>query len=114
MHAHEWVEDFPGAVTVCDTAGIILEMNARAAMTFEEDGGMRLIGSNLLDCHPEPAKSKLQAILSEGRKNVYTIDKNGVKKFIYQSPWYRNGVYAGLVELSLEIPSELPHFVRGS
>ncbi len=46
-------------------------------------------------------------------KNVYTIEKNGIKKLIYQSPWYENGEYAGFVELSLEIPFELPHFVRG-
>jgi hypothetical protein len=42
-------------------------------------------------------------------KNVYTIEKNGVKKLIYQSPWYYNGEYAGFVELSLEIPFEMEH-----
>ena len=47
------------------------------------------------------------------QSNVYTIEKNGLKKLIYQSPWYQNGAYAGFIELSLEIPFELPHFVRG-
>jgi len=32
---------------------------------------------------------------------------------IYQSPWYQNGEFAGLVEISLEIPEQMPHFVRG-
>jgi hypothetical protein len=28
-------------------------------------------------------------------------------------PWYRDGVFAGVVELSVPIPDELPHFDRG-
>ena len=35
-----------------------------------------------------------------------------VRKLIYQAPWYRDGVHAGLVELSLELPADMPHFVR--
>ena len=66
----------------------------------------------MLDCHPEPARAKTERLLAAREKNVYTIEKNGVKKLIYQSPWYRNGEYAGFVELSLEIPFELPHFIR--
>ncbi len=110
----DWIKEFPGSATVCDPDGIILYMNDKSARTFEKDGGLALIGKNLLDCHPEPARGKLQALLEKRDfNNVYTIEKNGVKKLIYQSPWYRDGVYAGFVELSLEIPFELPHFVRG-
>ena len=47
------MEEFPAAITVCDSAGIILEMNAKAAEDFKDDGGRQLIGKNLLDCHPE-------------------------------------------------------------
>jgi PAS domain-containing protein len=114
MSGAAWVEEFPGAVTVCDAEGIILEMNARAAAVFAADGGRALIGTNALACHPEPARAQLAGMLASGQKNVYTIEKNGVKKLIYQSPWYREGAYAGFVELSLEIPAELPHFVRGA
>lgn len=108
----EWDTEFPGAVTVCDPDGIIVAMNDRAAATFEADGGRALIGRNLLDCHPEPSRSQVADLLANPRKNVYTIDKRGVKKLIYQSPWYRDGAYAGFVELSLEIPVDMPHFVR--
>jgi len=31
---------------------------------------------------------------------------------IYQAPWFEAGVCAGLVELSLEVPVNMPHFVR--
>ena len=112
MNELDWVKEFPAAVTVCDEEGIILEMNDKSARTFEKDGGRKLIGSNVLDCHPEPARTKTERLLAAREKNVYTIEKTGVKKLIYQSPWYRDGNYAGFVELSLEIPFELPHFIR--
>ena len=110
----EWVKEFGGAVTVCDRDGIILEMNDRAAEVFASDGGRALVGTNALDCHPERARGLMADLLKAGKRNVYTIEKNGVKKLIFQSPWYRDGAYAGFVELSLEIPAELPHFVRGA
>jgi transcriptional regulator with PAS, ATPase and Fis domain len=110
---HTWFQGFPGAITVCDRAGIILEMNDRAAQSFAAEGGAGLIGSNVLDCHPEPSRTKLAHLLATGNANVYTIEKHGVKKLIYQTPWYRDGGYAGIVELALEIPAAMPHFVRG-
>ncbi|MCX6065648.1 MAG: diguanylate cyclase [Chloroflexi bacterium] len=112
MTEHAWIKEFPAAITVCDPQGIILEMNAKAAKTFEKDGGYDLIGQNMLDCHPEPALTKTARLLAAKEKNVYTIEKNGVKKVIYQSPWYKDGVYAGFVELSLEVPFDMPQFVR--
>lgn len=110
---HSWVQGFPGAITVCDPNGIILEMNDKACQVFANDGGAKLIGTNVLDCHPEPARSKLKRLMETQQTNVYTIEKKGVKKLIYQTPWYQDGRYGGFVELSLEIPFEMPHFVRG-
>ncbi|HWQ46577.1 MAG TPA: PAS domain-containing protein [Longilinea sp.] len=107
-----WIEGFPGAVTVCDPQGIILYMNEKATLVFAKDGGRRLIGSNLLDCHPGASREKVQALLDERKANVYTIEKNGIKKLIYQTPWYEKDEFAGLVELSLELPGEIPHFIR--
>ena len=112
MQDHTWIKEFPAAVTVCDADGIILEMNDKAAKSYEMDGGYKLIGSNMLDCHPDPAREKTERLLVAREKNVYTIEKNGIKKLIFQSPWYKGGEYAGFVELSLEIPFELPHFIR--
>ena len=112
MSENAWVEEFPGAVTVCDTEGRIVEMNGRSVEAFAADGGEKLLGTNVLDCHPEPSRSKLKKMMDERRTNVYTIQKSGKKKLIYQAPWFKDGVYAGFVELSLEIPPDMPHFNR--
>jgi transcriptional regulator with PAS, ATPase and Fis domain len=112
MNEPDWISEFPAAITVCDNQGILLAMNDRAAAALEVDGGRGLIGKSILDCHPEPARTKTQALLREQKKNVYTVEKDGIRKLIFQSPWYKQGHFAGLVELSLEIPPEMPHFVR--
>ncbi len=112
MERHVWVEEFPGSVTVCDPEGKIVEMNDRAASAYEEQGGRRLVGSSLLDCHPEPSRTKLRELLERPRINAYTIEKSGSRKLIYQAPWYAGGRYGGLVEISLAIPDVMPHFVR--
>lgn len=112
MTDHPWVQEFPASITVCDPQGIIVEMNDRAVKTFQDQGGEKLIGTNLLDCHPEPARTKTQRLLETRQPNVYTIEKGGVKKLIYQAPWYKEGRYAGFLELSLEIPAQMPHFIR--
>ena len=109
---HSWVKEFPAAVTVCDTDGTILEMNDKAAKTFEQDGGYELVGKNALDCHPDPARGKLERLMERQKTNIYTIEKNGVKKLIYQTPWFQEGQYAGFIEFSFEIPFEVPHFIR--
>jgi transcriptional regulator with PAS, ATPase and Fis domain len=107
-----WVQEFAAAVTVTDKEGRIMEMNAQAVKTFEKEGGEKLIGRSVLDCHPEPAQAKLRAIMETLAPNVYTIEKAGKKKLVYQAPWYEKGRYRGLVEFVVEIPFALPHFVR--
>lgn len=106
----QWWREFPGAVTVCDREGVILEMNPKAAESLGK--GESLVGKNILDCHPEPSRSMVRELLSSGRTNVYTIEKKGRWKLIYQAPWFEDGEMHGLVELSLELPDPLPHHVR--
>jgi len=108
----KWTEEFPASITVCDADGKIIEMNDKSCEAFKKDGGKKLIGRNLMDCHPEPAKSKLAELLETKQQNVYTIEKDGKKKLILHSPWFEKGIYKGIVELSLEIPFEMPHFIR--
>jgi len=107
-----WSEEFEGAITICDREGIIIYMNDGSKRVFMKYGGADLMGTNLLDCHPEPSRSKLVEMLKTPTTNTYTIEKGGIKKIIHQSPLYENGVFSGMIEMSFELPHTLPHFKR--
>lgn len=107
-----WAGQFEGAITLCNREGIIVYMNEASVRQFQKYGGEKLLGSNLLDCHPEPARSKLVALLESPARNVYSTEKNGVHRLVMQAPWMEQEVCRGLVEISFEIPHPLPHFVR--
>lgn len=113
MELPDWLEGLPASVTVTDETGEIIAMNRRAAETFAADGGRALLGSNVLDCHPEPSRSKLVAMLAGASANHYTTAKAGRRTMIHQLPWCRDGVFAGLLEIAVEVPAALPHFDRG-
>jgi hypothetical protein len=51
-------------------------------------------------------------LLRTPRANSYTVEKLGKKKLIHQTPFSRDGVFAGVVEIGIELPDPLPHFVR--
>jgi transcriptional regulator with PAS, ATPase and Fis domain len=112
MEEHPWVYSFPASITVCDREGLIIEMNPASQEYFEDDGGLALLGTNVLDCHPEPSRSKLNQMMESQQANIYTIERAGQKKLVYQVPWYQDGVYAGFVELLLPLPVDMPHFIR--
>ena len=112
MIRFDWVSGIPGAFTVCDLNGTVVEMNAESAEMYRSYGGRGLIGKSLIDCHPEPARTKLLRLLQTGGLNIYTIEKNGIKKLIYHAPWHSDGRRCGMIELVLKIPFDLPHFVR--
>ena len=112
---YEWANEMNCAVTVCDTKGIILYMNEKACRTFAKHGD--LIGKNLFDCHNPQSQAKIRELLETGGVNAYTIEKNGVRKMIYQTlqfpvpRWFWTHM-EGLVEISMEIPGEMPHYMR--
>lgn len=99
------------AVTVCDSEGKIVFMNKKSRDTFAE-GTDRLIGSNLRGCHSEHSWAIIRKLLETGGTNAYTIHKKGVRKMIYQTAWFENGRVMGLVEISMVIPEEMPHYER--
>lgn len=96
------------AVTACDTEGIVLYQNDRSVAV---NGDVR--GRSLLPCHNERSLSIIRRLLAEGGRNVYTIQKRGTRKLIYQTVWRRDeGTIGGLVEFSMELPDPMPHYVR--
>ena len=100
------------AVTVCDREGRIIDMNNQSREVNLKPG-QELIGANVLDCHPEPARTMLEDMMRNERKHVYTIEKYGLKKLIYPIPWYEDGQDMGFMELSMVIPFEMDHKIRG-
>lgn len=110
MKSHEWIETLPGSVMVCDADGVFIEMNDEAARLLEKHGGRALLGSNIFDCHPEGAREKLRRLMRNRETNIYTTEKHGIKRLVWQFPWFRDGKFAGLVELSFEVPAEIHNF----
>lgn len=108
----EWIEKLDGNVIVSDTDGVIVYMNEKATKQYVKEGDESLIGKKLQDCHNENSNRIIREIAETGKNNIYTIEKNGQKKMIFQSPWYIDGNFRGIIELSLEIPFEMPHYKR--
>ncbi|MBR1769513.1 MAG: diguanylate cyclase [Bacteroidales bacterium] len=101
------------AITVTDEKGDFIDMNAHSRRVNLKSPDDNIIGKNIMGCHNERSQAIINHMMSSKECNVYTITKKGQKKLIYQSPWYKdNGDFGGLVELSLVIPFEMPHYDR--
>ena len=112
MENYEWAKGMNCAVTVCDADGIIIYMNDKSRETYKKHGD--LIGKNLYDCHNKRSREIIRHMLATGGSNVYTIEKHGVHKVIYQTAWKKaDGTVGGIVEISMVTPADMPHYVRG-
>jgi transcriptional regulator with PAS, ATPase and Fis domain len=107
------MNDFSGAVTVADRAGLIVYMNKKAQSAFIKSGGAELIGKSLSSCHRPESMEKIASIMDTGIPNSYTVEKDGIHRMIHQAPWVEDGKTIGIIEISFEIPAKLPHFLRG-
>ncbi|OGF63655.1 MAG: hypothetical protein A2Y62_02070 [Candidatus Fischerbacteria bacterium RBG_13_37_8] len=107
-----WEEEFGAAITIADKDGTIIYMNIKAIETFAADGGAQLIGKNLHTCHQPASMDIIQRILHNNLCNTYTIEKKGIRKLIHQAPWLQDGICSGIVEISIELPANMPHHIR--
>ncbi|MBD5348424.1 MAG: PAS domain-containing protein [Bacteroides sp.] len=109
----EWIFSMNCAITVVDKDCRIIYMNDRSRQTFANRGGAKLIGHNIIDYHNPRSIEIIRRLLKEGGSNAYTIEKEGVRKMIYQTTWHKDdGSIGGLVELSMIIPEDMPHYIR--
>lgn len=106
----DWVWQIGCAVTICDAVGVVVYMNELARKTFAKHGEM--VGRNLFGCHSERSQRMIRHMLATGETNAYTVTKGGVKKLIFQTPWRRDGVIAGMAEISIPLPAEMAHYDR--
>lgn len=103
----DYFENVAVSMTVCDKEGNVVYQNTKAVEALGEARG-----HNLQGCHQAASWAKIQQMLAAGTTNAYTIEKRGVRKLIYQTPWYEDGEVAGLVEYSIILPDNMPHKVR--
>ena len=103
MLTYDYFKAVPFSVTICDRDGIVVYMNDASKQEYADDGGGALIGKSLVNCHPEPARSKLVALLENPVENSY-IFRNGPRPlFIYDVPWIEEGIALGIIELLIPL-----------
>ena len=95
---------------LCDYSSRVFIMARYQA--FADEITMLCKGFLCLVIHIEDYAFLIAKLLETGGTNSYTIQKNGQKKMIYQTAWKEDGVVAGLVEISMVIPEEMPHYIR--
>ena len=110
MFLADFFKEINVSITISDTEGNVVYMNDKAKETFASHGDM--VGKSLIPCHSERSRGIIAELLRTGGSNAYTIQKNGLRKMIYQTAWKENGEVAGLVEISMVIPEDMPHYVR--
>ncbi len=104
----DWAKELGCAVTVCDKEGKVLYQNDKSIVT-----NGNVMEQNIFGCHNPRSQEIIRRLINEGSTNSYTISKKGEKKLIHQAPWFQDGQVAGLVEFSIVIPEEMPHYIRG-
>ena len=105
----DWIDEFPGMISVCDKDGKILVMNNKIADYFASTGGKDLIGSNIYDCHSPKSAAMIKQMISHPKTRVYTTEEDGQKELVIHAPWYQNGEFSGLVEITVQFEGEIPH-----
>ena len=99
------------AITVSDKEGNVLYQNDSSV---EVNGDVR--GRNMMGCHNERSQQIIRHLVGDAATNAYTISKKGKRKLIYQTPWYEDEAkqaVGGLIEFSIVLPDEMPHYDRG-
>ena len=107
MNNFNWIQSYPHGVTVCDTEGTIIAMNAASQENFKKYGGEKLIGSSLFSCHPETANEIIRNQLASQTENTYITESTDKKRLINQVPWYQNSEFGGMVETIINLPQEV-------
>ncbi len=114
MGPTEWLDQIEVTISSCDEHGITTFMNRRGSENFARVGGYRLVGNSMVDCHPEgSARDKFVKLLESQKFSCYTIERDGKKMLVYQTPLFKDGTFVGYNEMILPIPETMPHFVRG-
>ena len=103
-----WTKELNCGITVCDGFGNIIYMNEKAIQLKHGD----LTGKNIFECHNPNSCRIIRHLLEKGGQHIYTIEKDGIHKLLYQSAWKEKGIIQGLCEIMVELSEPIPHFIR--
>lgn len=108
MDSFNYLDTVNFAATVCDKDGIVLYQNNRA---IKRDGDVT--GKNLYDCHSPKDGRMIRQMIETGSTNTYQTIHHGKCRLVHQTPWYDQcGNVAGLIELAVDLPDNMPVFDR--
>lgn len=79
------------AYVICDLNHTIIYMNPFAIEAFKNRGG-NLVGRNLMDCHPDDAKAKINMILEWFKKDK----NNNIVHTFYNEKQMKDGYMVAL------------------
>ena len=112
MFIFDWAKELPISVSICDGEGTIIYLTDKEAAFFADRGGQRLIGSSLFDCHSETSAEIIRELMKKQEVRVYILEENGERDLLIQTPWYQDGVFKGLVEITVGLKESIPTVVR--
>ena len=101
---NDFLYELDFTISVCNKEGEIIYMNKKCADSFGKEGGLSLVGSNILDCHPEPSKSRLKEMMLTHETQSYMKGEGQKKRLIHQTPVYKNGEFDGYIECIIPLP----------
>lgn len=107
-----WVNSFPAEIIVCDPDGNIVEMNQKAILLYQEEGGEAMVGRNIFDHHEEPSRSQVKSVVNQRKTTIYTAEQGGNKKLVCIAPWFQQDEYAGFTLLVLDLPAHLKNIIK--
>ncbi|MBR6911357.1 MAG: PAS domain-containing protein [Candidatus Methanomethylophilaceae archaeon] len=75
-------------VVVCDTMHIVVYMNPAAIEAYKDDGGSKIIGTHIFDCHSERANEMIRKVVDwfaadKGNNSVHTFYNSRQNKDVY-------------------------------
>lgn len=91
------------SIVICNLEHEIIYMNQAAIDHYEKRGGGELIGKNLLECHNQESKEKIQQVIDwfssdEAHNIVYTFHNDKQNKDVYMVALREEGELIGYYE----------------
>ena len=97
------VDQERSSIVICNLEHEIIYMNQAAINHYEKRGGGELIGKNLLECHNQESKEKIQQVIDwfssdEAHNIVYTFHNDKQNKDVYMVALREEGELIGYYE----------------